>query len=153
VLVRTTLGRTLAVSLSLVLSQIAVPAAQAAEGAAPSGHLVDPGTVAARLVARAQSRGEKVRLFQDSLARPEVQKQARSMGLSPDRLRAAVPHLSDRELADLSARAGRAKDVVAGHSSDDGLVIVGLVLLLAGLAVLLAVSGDGAYYDDGCYCY
>jgi hypothetical protein len=148
VLVRTTLGRTLAVSLSLALSQIAIPVAQAADR-----HLVDPGTVAARLVARAQSREEKVRLFQDSLARPEVQKQARSMGLSPDRLRAAVPHLSDRELADLSARAGRAKDVVAGHSSDDGLAIVGLVLLLAGLAVLLAVSGDGAYYDDDCYCY
>jgi hypothetical protein len=162
VLVRTTLGRTLAVSLSLALSQIAVPVAQAAEGAVPkpgsavaavaSGHLVDPGTVAARLVARAQSREEKVRLFQDALARPEVQKQARSMGFSPDRLRAAVPHLSDRELADLSARASRAKDVVAGHSSDDGLVILGLVLLLAGLAVLLAVSGDNGYYD-GCYCY
>ena len=149
-LVRTTLGRTLAVSLSLALSQIAAPAAQAA---GPSGHLVDPGTVAARLVARAQSREEKVRLFQDALARPEVQKQARSMGFSPDRLRAAVPHLSDRELADLSARAGRAKDVVAGHSSDDGLVILGLVLLLAGLAVLLAVSSDSGYYDDGCYCY
>lgn len=156
-LVRTTLGRTLAVSLSLALSQIAVPAAQAAEGptahGGSGGHLVDPGTVAARLVARAQSREEKVRLFQDALARPEVQKQARSMGFSPDRLRAAVPHLSDRELADLSARAGRAKDVVAGHSSDDGLVILGLVLLLAGLAVLLAVSGDNGYYDDGCYCY
>ncbi len=94
-----------------------------------------------------------MRLFQDALARPEVQKQARSMGFSPDRLRAAVPHLSDRELADLSARAGRAKDVVAGHSSDDGLVILGLVLLLAGLAVLLAVSSDSGYYDDGCYCY
>ena len=151
-LVRTTLGRTLAVALSLALSQVAVPVAQAAADTASSGHLVDPGTVAARLVARAQSREEKVRLFQDALARPEVQKQARSMGLSPDRLRAAVPHLSDRELADLSARASRAKDVVAGHSSDDGLVILGLILLLAGLVVLLAVSGDG-YYDDGCYCY
>ena len=153
-LVRTTLGRSLAVSLSLAVSMVAVPIAQASEGAPPSGHLVDPGTVAARLVARAQSREEKVRLFQDALARPEVQKEARSMGFSPDRLRAAVPHLSDRELADLSARAGRAKDVVAGHSSDDGLVIVGLVLLLVGVAVLLAVSGDGyGYYDDGCDCY
>jgi len=42
--------------------------------------------------------------------------------------------------------------VVAGHSSDDGLVILGLVLLLAGRLVLLAVSGDSTY-DDGCYCY
>lgn len=163
-LVRTTLGRTLAVSLSLALSQLTAPLAQAAEGAAspagaaaaaaPAGHLVDPGTMAARLVARARSREEKVRLFQDALARPEVQKQARSMGLSPDRLHAAVPHLSDKELADLSARAGRAKDVVAGHSSNDGLAILGLLLLLAGVAVLVAVSYDDGYYDDDyCYCY
>ncbi len=112
-----------------------------------------PGTISARLVAQARSRDEKVRLFQDALAKPEVQKQARSMGFSPDRLRAAVPHLSDRELQDLSARASRANDVVAGHSSNDGLVILGLVLLVVGVVVLVAASSDG-YYDDGsCYCY
>jgi hypothetical protein len=149
VIVRTTLSRVLAVSLSIALSQIAVPWAQAAEG----GHLVAPGTISARLVAQARSRDEKVRLFQDALAKPEVQKQARSMGFSPDRLRAAVPHLSDRELQDLSARASRASDVAAGHSTNDGLVILGLVLLVAGVAVLLAVSSDGYYEDDSCYCY
>jgi hypothetical protein len=149
VTVRTTLGRMLAVSLSIALSQIAAPLAQAAEG----GHLVAPGTISARLVAQARSRDEKVRLFQDALAKPEVQKQARSMGFSPERLRAAVPHLSDRELQDLSARASRAGDVVAGHSTNDGFVILGLVLLLVGVAVLVAASSDG-YYDDGsCYCY
>ena len=148
-IVRTTLGRVLAVSLSIALSQIAAPRAQAAEG----GHLVAPGTISARLVAQARSHDEKVRLFEDALAKPEVQKQARSMGFSPERLRAAVPHLSDREIQDLSARASRAGDVVAGHSTNDGLVILGLVLLLVGVAVLVAASSDG-YYDDGsCYCY
>lgn len=148
-IVRTTLGRVLAVSLSIALSQIAAPLAQAAE----SGHVVAPGTISARLVAQARSRDEKVRLFQDALAKPEVQKQARSMGFSPERLRAAVPHLSDRELQDLSARAGRASDVVAGHSTNDGFVILGLVLLLVGVAVLVAASSDGYYEDDSCYCY
>lgn len=151
-IVRTTLGRVLAVSLSIALSQLAAPRAQAAEG----GHLVAPGTVAARLIAQAHSRDEKVRLFQDALAKPEVQKQARSMGVSPERLRAAVPHLSDKELQDLSARASRAGDVVAGHSTNDGLAILGLVLLLAGLVVLVAVASDGYddyYDDDSCYCY
>lgn len=148
-IVRTTLGRVLAVSLSIALSQIAAPLAQAAEG----GHLVAPGTISARLVAQARSRDEKVRLFQDALAKPEVQKQARSMGFSPERLRTAVPHLSDRELQDLSARASRASDVVAGHSTNDGFVILGLVLLLVGVAVLVAASSDGYYEDDSCYCY
>jgi hypothetical protein len=148
VIARTTLGRVLAVSLSIALSQIAAPLARAAEG----GHMVAPGTISARLVARARSRDERVRLFQEALAKPEVQKQARSMGLSPDRLRAAVPHLSDIELQDLSARASRAGDVVAGHSTNDGLAILGLVLLLVGLVVLLAVAADDYYYDD-CYCY
>ena len=148
-IVRTTLGRVLAVSLSIALSQIAAPLAQAAEG----GHVVAPGTISARLVAQARSRDEKVRLFQDALAKPEVQKQARSMGFSPERLRAAVPHLSDRELQDLSARASRANDVVAGHSTNDGFAILGLVLLLVGVAVLVAASSDGYYEDDSCYCY
>ena len=146
-MVRTMLGRTLAVSLSLALSQIAAPVVQAAEG-----HVVDPGTIAARLIERTQSRDEKVKLFQDALAKPEVQKQARSMGLSPERLRAAVPHLSDKELADLSDRASRAKDVVAGHHPNDSLAILGLVLLLVGVVVLLAVVADD-HYDDSCYCY
>jgi hypothetical protein len=153
VIVRTTLGRVLAVSLSIALSQIAAPLARAAE----SGHIVAPGTIAARLIAQARSRDEKVRLFQDALAKPEVQKQARSMGLSPDRLRAAVPHLSDKELQDLSARASRTSDVVAGHSPNDGLAILGLILLLAGLVTLLVVASDDyyddGYYDDDCYCY
>lgn len=148
-IVRTTLGRMLAVSLSIALSQIAAPLALAAEG----GHLVAPGTISARLVAQARSRDEKVRLFQDALAKPEVQKQARSMGFSPERLRAAVAHLSDRELQDLSARASRASDVVAGHSTNDGFVILGLVLLLVGVAVLVAASSDGNYHDGSCYCY
>jgi len=43
--------------------------------------------------------------------------------------------------------------VTAGHSTNDGIVIIGLVLLLAALVVLVAAGdyNDG-YYDD-CYCY
>ena len=73
------------------------------------------------------------------------------MGLNASKLRAAVPHLSDAELQDLSARAQGTKDLAAGHHNDS-LAIVGLVLLLAGLAVLVAVADPDDYYDD-CYCY
>jgi hypothetical protein len=74
------------------------------------------------------------------------------MGVSAEKLAAAVPHLSDKELQDLSQRASRSKDVVAGHGGDSAIIILGVVLLLAGIAVLVAVGDDGYYYDD-CYCY
>ena len=38
------------------------------------------------------------------------------------------------------------------EASNDGLIIAGIVLLLAGVAVLVAVGNDDYYYDD-CYCY
>ena len=143
---RTTLGRAVAVSLSLAVSQVAAPVAQAA-----TPHLVDSKQVADRLLAGAKSREEKVELFQKALRTPEAERQARVMGVSAEKLAAAVPHLSDKELLDLSQRASRSKDVVAGHG-DEGLIILGVVLLLAGVAVLVAVGNDGYYYDD-CYCY
>jgi hypothetical protein len=154
VIARTTLGRGLAVWLSMALSQLAVPAAAPAAPGIAGGHLVDSSQVAQRLLERAKTRDEKVRLFQEALGAPEVQRQARSMGLDPGRLRAAVPHLTDRELADLSARAANAKDVAAGHGGSDAVVIVGLVLLIAGLVVLAAAGSHGYdYYYDDCGCY
>jgi hypothetical protein len=143
---RTTLARGLAVALSLALSQALTPAAHAA----PT-HLVDPSQVTARLLEAAQTREAKIRLFQDALATPEAQGQARRMGQDPAKLKAGVAHLSDKELQDLTERARRVKDVAAGHHTNDGLVILGLVLLVAGIITLLVVASDH-YYDD-CYCY
>jgi len=151
VIARTTLGRTLAAALALAVSQIGLPAVQAAE------HLVDSRQLAERLLEKAKTRDERIALFQTALARPEVRRQARVTGVSVDRLSRALPHLSDAELADLSARAARAKDVTAGHSTNDGIVIIGLLLLLAAVVVLVAAGDyhDGSYdgYYDDCYCY
>jgi hypothetical protein len=158
VLARTTWGRALAVWLSVGLCQAAVPAV--APAAPPpglaTGHIVDQGQVARRLLERAKTRDERVKLFEDALATPEARQKARSLGADPDRLRAAVPHLTDRELADLSARAARVKDVAAGHGGSDGaLILLGVLLVVAGVAVLVAVGEDhydDEYWDD-CWCY
>jgi hypothetical protein len=78
------------------------------------------------------------------------------MGVDPDRLRTAVPHLTDRELADHSARAAQVNDVAAGHGGGSGaVVILGILLLVAGIAVLVAVGDDyyDDYYWDDCWCY
>jgi hypothetical protein len=133
--------------------------APAAPGPGPGlsdGHLVDQGQVARRLLERAKTRDERVQLFQEALGTPEARQKARAMGVDPERLRAAVPHLTDRELADLSARAAQVKDVAAGHGGGSGaVVLLGILLLVAGLAVLLAVGDD--YYEDDywddCWCY
>jgi hypothetical protein len=158
VFARTTWGRALAVWLSVGLSQVAVPAVAPAAPAPglSGGHLVDQGQVARRLLERAKTRDERVKLFQEALSTPEARQKARALGADPDRLRAAVPHLTDRELADLSARAAQVKDVAAGHGGGNGaLVMLGILLLVAGIAVLVAVGNDyyhDEYWDD-CWCY
>jgi len=147
VIARTMLGRSVAVFLSVALSQVMAPVAMAA-----TPHLVGSDEVVSRLVGQAKTREAKVKLFQDALATPEAQRQAKTLGVNSEKLRRAVPHLSDKELDDLSQRAANVKDVAAGHRSHDGLAILGLVLLLAGLAVLIAVGSEDGYYDD-CGCY
>jgi hypothetical protein len=160
VFARTSWGRALAVWLSAGLLQAALPAAVPAAPAPglANGHLVDQGQVARRLLERARTRDERVKLFQQALATPEARQKARSLGADPDRLRAAVPHLTDRELADLAARAAQVKDVAAGHGgSDAGLIMLGVLLVAAGVAVLIAVENDHHHYDDeywdDCWCY
>jgi len=139
-------ARLLAAGLALSLSVVGAPRVRAAT------HVVGSEQVARRLLAAAQTREAKLRLFNEALSTPEARKQARSVGLDPDRLRAAVPHLSDAELADLEARALRTTDVRAGHGGS-GMAVLGLLLLIAGVAVLVAVADDGYYDDDYCYCY
>lgn len=145
---RTALGRTVAVCLSLAVSQIAAPMAYA-----DGGHLVAANDVATRLASSAAERDVQVRAVQAALDTDEARRQAGVLGASLPRLRAAVPHLSDRELADLSSRAAGVKDVAAGHHhyNDEGLIILGIVLIVAATAILIAASHDGYYDDCGCY--
>jgi hypothetical protein len=135
-----------AVVLSLALSQVG-GLAQAA-----TTHLADAQQVAARLAERAAAREAQVKQVEEALASEAAGQQAKAMGLSLGKMRAALPHLSDSELADLSQRATHVKDLAAGHHNDDGLVILGVILLLAGLAILVAVNDGSTYYDD-CGCY
>jgi hypothetical protein len=159
---RTTLGRALAVWLSVGMVQMAVPA-QAAPAADPAPdrsarHLLNQEQVARRLLESAQTREQRIKLFQDALATSEAQKRARLMGADPDRLRAAVPHLSDRELADLAARATQAKDVAAGHGhgyggGEEALIIVGVALLVTGIILIAAAAEDCDDWGDCDYDY
>jgi hypothetical protein len=132
---------------------MAMPA-HAASPVSEDGHLVRTPLVAERLAAKAAERDAQVRLVEDALSTPVAQSQARALGVNLDRVKSAVPHLSDSELADLSQRATNVKDLAAGHRHGDGLVIAAVVLLIVALVVVVAAAGGYDYYDDDyCDCY
>ena len=146
--IHTTFGPGLAGALALALSLAGAPVTWAA-----TPHLVAPDQIGTRLDEEAAARAARVQEVQQALDTPEARRQAGVLRLNLGKLRSAVPHLSDSELADLSQRARNATDVAAGHA-DEGLVILAVALLVAGVVVLAAVSDpyDDYYYDD-CYCY
>ncbi len=147
--IHTTFGRGLAGALALALGLATAPVSRA-----ETPHLVPPEQVGARLDEEAAARAARVAAVQQVLDSPEAHRQAGVLGVNIGKLRAAVPHLSDAELADLGQRARNASDVAAGYH-DEGLVILGVALLVAGVVLLVALEDD--YYDDGyyddCYCY
>jgi len=118
---------------------------------------VDGEALAARLNSEAAERQVRLALVRDVLDSPQARRRAGLLGLEPERLRAAVPHLSADELKELSVRAQQVKDVLAAgheHEGSGALALVGLLLVVAGVVVLLAVAEyDDDYYDDDCYCY
>jgi hypothetical protein len=134
--IRSVLSRTLAVFLSVAVSQGFVPIAEAA-----TEHLVDKGAVVDRLLDNAKTRQDKIDLLQKALSRPEVERQAKLMNLDASRLRAAVPHLSDQELKDVTQRVHNARDIAAGYYRDnDDLVALGIILLIVAVAVLIVAD-------------
>ena len=134
---RTVMGRTLAIGLSLGLSQAVLPAAAVAE----ETHLVTSQTQVDRLLDNAKDRDAKVALFESALATPEAEHQAQKMGLDIGKLRAGVPHRTDQELKDITARIHNSKDITAGYYGDHGLVTMA-VLLIVLAAVILIVAAD-----------
>jgi hypothetical protein len=123
--------------------------------AAPRARMVSAGAVDARLEEAARLRADRIQTIREAMAMPLTQQEAARRGVKLDRMAAMVPHLNDAELADLAQRAKSAKDLVAGHrhhGDDDAVIIVGVVLLIAGLVLLASVVDWDDYYDD-CYCY
>jgi hypothetical protein len=114
-------------------------------------HLLTPDQASTRVADKAAERAAQVAAVQAILETPEARQQAGLLGTSLPKLRAAVPHLSDTELADLSARAAKVKDVAAGHHNDEALNNMAIVLVIASVAILIAAGHDGYYDNCGCY--
>jgi hypothetical protein len=114
---------------------VLVPVVSASETS--SEHVVNPSSVVDRLLASANSREERVALFERALSNPKVEKEASRMGLDAGKVRRAIPTLTDQELKDVAARARDSKDIVAGYYDDDGYVAVGVICLIAVTAVIV----------------
>lgn len=151
-LCRSWAGRGLVWALSLGLIASAVPVSADSPQATSKGgpRIVDRATVLARLVESAQTREARVKLFQDALDAPAVKQRAQAMGVDAGRIRSAIPHLSDKDLADLAARASKAQDITAGYGGgpESTLVILGVVLVVVGAVILVALAEEDEYCDD-----
>ena len=102
-------------------------------------HIAAPAAVEARLAEASAARAENLAAVDGALTSPLAREAASSVGADVDQLRAAVPSLSDAELADLAARAAALEaDPVAGMDRQMRLLImIGLILVI--IILVLAI--------------
>jgi hypothetical protein len=104
-------------------------------------HLLSRDTAQARLAAAAAERRQELDAVDRVLATPEAARAASSVGLEIAAVRAAVPALSDAELADLSLRAAALEaDPVAGLDHDIRLLLEIFLIVAIVILVLRAVG-------------
>lgn len=88
-------------------------------------------TVAATLV-----RQQNIQTVEQFFSTAAAQKALKSAHMDPQRVKQAVPGLSDEELAQLASRASKAQaDFAAGRMSDRDLIII--LIAVAGLILII----------------
>jgi hypothetical protein len=104
-------------------------------------HLVSPQAAREQVLDAAAQREASLATLDAALASPEAVKAAASVGADVSQLRAALPTLSDSEIADLAARANALQsDPVAGLDSDIRTLLVIFLIVAIVILVLQAVD-------------
>ena len=117
-----------------------VAAIVAAAPAFAQDHLLSRDAAQDRLAAATQDRRQALDTVDRALATPEAARAASSVGVDIAAVRAAVPALSDAELADISARATALEsDPVAGLDHDIKLLLEIFLIVAIVILVLRAV--------------
>lgn len=124
------------------LALLAVAAALfTADRALAEDHLVTGASVQARLSEAAAERERDLTLVDRALSSPQASAAASALGTDIDRVRAAVPALSDQELRDVAARASAlGTDPVAGLDEDIRTLLIIFLIVAIVLIVLKAVA-------------
>jgi hypothetical protein len=88
--------------------------------AGPDDHVVSRGTIDLKLAGAAAERERDLASVNEALSSRTVARVAASAGVDVDRVRHALPRLSDSDLRDLSQRAAALRtDPLAGHRRYD----------------------------------
>lgn len=121
---------------ALLATAFAVPqnlTAQAAE------HLVSPQDLQKAAQDATHARQQNIESLQSFLSSAKAQKALESAHMNPREVQKAVAGLSDRELAQLAARATKAQnDFAAGNMSNHDLLII-LIAIAALILIIVAV--------------
>lgn len=121
--------------LSLALVSLLAGTAMAAD------HVVSPAAAAERLQAAAAAREQGLAAVDRALASPVAARAAATVGADTKALRAALPTLSDAEIADLAARAAVLDtDPVAGL--DDDIRTLLIIFLIVAIVILVLQAVD-----------
>ena len=98
-------------------------------------HVVSPAEVQQQVLAASQSRHHNEDTVRQFVSSPQAQRAIKSAGMDPARVKAAVPTLSDQELAQIASRAEKAQaDFAAGTIGNRDLL-----LILVAIAVLILI--------------
>jgi hypothetical protein len=104
-------------------------------------HVVSPAAAAQRLQEASAAREQGLATLDRALANPEVARAAATVGADTAALRAALPTLSDAEIADLAQRAASLDtDPVAGLDSDIRTLLIIFLIVAIVILVLQAVD-------------
>ena len=123
-------------TLALVAVAATLLSCPAGEGA---DHIAAPDAIQSRLAEAAAQRAQDLAAVDAVLATPLARETAASVGADVETVRAAVPSLSDAELADLSARAAALQsDPVAGMDRQMRLLLM-IALILVIIVLVLAI--------------
>ena len=114
------------------------PAGSFAQAVAPQArsedHIVSSSALQQRVENSSADRQQNIAAINRLLSTPQAEKVMRDRHIDAEQVRSAVPTLSDRELANLSARASKAQ-----HDFDAGLLGVGLLTLIILLIIVIIV--------------
>jgi len=98
-------------------------------------HVVSPAEVQQRVLAAGQTRQHNEDTVRQFVSSQQAEKAIKAAGMDPGRVKAAVPTLSDQELAQIASRAEKAQaDFAAGTIGNRDLL-----LILVAIAVLILI--------------